>query len=444
VGGRGIVSFVGLGPGDPALYTTRAVERIAQADAVVTGDNTSASRLVSLALEGKRVVRAVVGDPLESPHVIDEAREVARAGVLFEVVPGIGASAAAAAFAGVIGRTLRVSVADMGRVLSGEPHDSAITLVVRAGSPAERVIATTAGAAPEAAAALGVAEVLLAFGAPEAYLRWFEGLPLFGKRVLVTRAQDQTGTTAALLRDYGAEALVVPTIVIRPPTEPEHLERALSALDRGAYTWVAFTSANGVDRTWEALSQSGQDTRAFGSTRVAAIGPATARALERHGVRADVVAKEYRGEGLAEEMLRAQQHEAASAGGQAAARVLLARAARARDALPDALRAAGWIVDVVAAYETHPPPLEAVDALVRDLEAGTVDAALFTSSSTVDNLCDLLGEGRAAALLARTRIASIGPITSQTARARGLRVDVTAAKYTVVELVRALADSWAR
>ncbi len=151
--------------------------------------------------------------------------------------------------------------------------------------------------------------------------------------------------------------------------------------------------------------------------------------------RADVVAKEFRGEGLADAMLEAIRAIPAPP------RVLLARAARARDVLPEALRAAGCRVDVVAAYETRAPSSETVEALSAELEAGTLDAVTFTSSSTVDHLCDLLGPA-AAEWLRRVRVASIGPITTETARARGVRVDLTASVYTVSGLVRALADSY--
>jgi uroporphyrinogen III methyltransferase/synthase len=439
--GRGMVSFVGLGAVDPASCTARAAERIAQADIVLHDeDRAPARRLIELAREGKRVVRAMTGDAPRSQRVLDELREVARAGVEFEVVPGIGASAAAAAFAGVIGRAVRAAPTEVERVVEREPREAAVTLVVYAGGPSQRVIQTTAGKAAERALALGDAEVIVAFGVPEEKLRWFERRPLFGKRVLITRAREQAAGTAALLRDQGAEPLIMPTIAITAPSDPAPLARALSELRAGRYGWVAFTSANGVERTWDALVAAGGDARAFGVARLAAIGPATAGALERHGLRADVIAKEFRGEGLADEMLQALA--AGNARDQAnPVRVLLARAARARDALPEALRTAGCVVDIVAVYETHPPPPEAIDALVRELETGRVDAVTFTSGSTVDHLCDLLG-GRAGELLGPPRIASIGPLTTAAARARGVRVDVTAAKYTVPELVRALADSW--
>ena len=263
--------------------------------------------------------------------------------------------------------------------------------------------------------------------------------PLSGKRVLVTRAGEQAGSTAALLRQEGAEAVIVPTIAIVPPGDPAPLAKALGDLRAGVYAWVAFTSANGVERTWQAIVAMAGDGQVLGQVRLAAVGPVTAEALAGHGLHADVVAEELRGEGLARAMLGAMTAEEQAGG----TRVLLPRAARARDALPDALRAAGCTVDVVVAYETRPVTGATVDALAVELEAGRLDAVTFTSSSTVDSLCDALGP-RAAALLGHARLASIGPLTSATARSRGLRVDVEARESTVAGLIRALADSYAK
>ena len=434
--GPGIVSFVGLGPGDPALRTERAADRLERADFVFHDeDGAAASRLIALAREGKRVVRAYSGDPLEWPNAVDDVRAVARAGVAFEVVPGVGAAGAAGAFAGVVGRAVSTTAAGLERIVAGQPREEWLTLIAGAGGPRQHVVQSKVGESVGAAKAFGDRTLLVAFGAPDEDLRWFERQPLFGKRVLVTRATEQASETAALLRDYGAEPLVVPTIALYPPRDSGPLDRALADLRRGAYGWVAFTSANGVERTWASLVASGADARAFGGVRLAAIGPATGRALARYGLRADVVAKEFRGEGLADELLRAL------AGGAAAARVLLPRAAKARDVLPEALRAAGCVVDVVAAYETRPPPGEAVVALRTELEAHRVDAVTFTSSSTVEHLCDLLGAD-AAPLLSIPRVACIGPVTAETARSLGLRVDVTAPEFTVPGLIRALAESW--
>ena len=432
--GRGVVSFVSLGPGDPALRTERAAQRIESADRVLSGD-VAVETLIDLAREGKRVVRLVAGDALESPLVIAQARQVAGAGVTIEVVPGVGARATAAAFAGVLGPAFRVTAADVEDVLGEGAPDAPVTLVASAGAPSQRVVITMPRDAPARARELGEAEVILAFGVPDEALRWSERRPLFGKRVLVTRAREQAGSTAALLRDCGADPLVVPTIEIRPPSDPSLLHDALGELRAGAYGWVAFTSANGVERTWDALAAAGGDARAFGGARLAAIGPATARALEQKGLRADVVAREYRGEVLAEGILEAIRSQGAPP------RVLVARAARARDVLPDTLRAEGCRVDVVPAYETHAPPAVVVERLDRELAAGRVDAVMFTSSSTVDNLCDVLGPS-AAERLARSRLASIGPVTTATAEARGLRVDVTAREFTVPGLIDALVASY--
>ncbi len=434
----GLVSFVSLGPGDPALLTARASARLAAADVVVReGDAVSAEGLVQMAREGTHVVRATPGDALSSVQVLEEVVAVSAAGVPFEVVPGVGARSAAAAFAGIVGRATRVSTAAVERELLAEPDDAVVSLIVAAGEPRQRVVVTTVAEAPARARELGETSLIVAIGRPAESLLWFERRPLFGKRVLVTRAKEQAGSAATLLREAGAAPLLVPTIEIGAPDDPRPLARALAALRERGYAWAAFTSANGVERTWEALAAAGGDARAFGGTRLAAIGPATAAALERHGLRPDVVAREFKGEGLAEDMLRAM----AEAPGDRPKRVLLARAARARDVLPEALRASGWGVDVVAAYATRPPPASTGEELSVELLAGRIDAVLFTSSSTVDNLCDLLGPS-AAALLSRVRVASIGPVTTQTALGRGVRVDVTAGEYTVPGLIQALAASY--
>lgn len=432
----GIVSFVNLGPGDPKLRTARAAERVAAADVILDGEGVRIETLFDLAGEGKRVVRSVSGDVLGSPQVVAEAVALAHAGIPIEIVPGVAAAAAAAAYAAVLGRAVYVGAANVQDAVRAESPDAPVTLIAGPSLPTQRTVVTTAADAPREAAAFGDARLLVAFGTPEPALRWFERRPLFGKRVLVTRAREQADSAAMLLRDHGAEPLIVPTIEIRPPHDPAPLARALGALRAGAYSWVAFTSVNGVERTWTALTSAGGDARAFGAVRLAAIGPGTARALENHGLRAEVVAKEFRGEGLAADMLEMIRS------GPASPRVLLPRAARARDVLPAALRDAGCEVDIVAAYETHTPARESIATLQRELAEGRVDAVTFTSSSTVDNLCDLLGPAPAS-FFTSTRVASIGPVTTATALARGLRVDVTARRYTVAGLIEALAESYA-
>jgi uroporphyrinogen III methyltransferase/synthase len=205
------------------------------------------------------------------------------------------------------------------------------------------------------------------------------------------------------------------------------------------YDWVVLTSANGVDRLWTEMRRQGKDARAFGKAKIAAIGPGTAAALERCGVTADVIAKEHRGEALAQEVLEAMATSASASAGAPIAkpRVLIARAEVARDVVPDTLRAGGCEVDVVSVYKTRSPPRALLEALSSLLEGGEIDAVTFTSSSTVEHLCDAL-EARAIPLLAKTTVASIGPITTETAKKRGIRVDVMAAEYTIPGLVTAL------
>ena len=254
--------------------------------------------------------------------------------------------------------------------------------------------------------------------------------PLFGKRVLVTRAEGQAEKIADLLRERGAEPLVVPTIAFEPPTDPEPLRKAIASL--ADYGWVLFTSENGVRFFWESLTHQGLDARALANARLGAVGPGTAQALEARGLRADVVAKEFRGEGLAQAVLEAMA--------TARPRVLLARAEEAREVLPETLRAAGCVVDVAPAYVTRP----AVGAgeRLRELFAGPgVDAVLFTSASTVASFCDALGPD-ATKLLATARVASIGPITTEAAEKRGVHVAVTASSHTVPALVEALELSY--
>jgi uroporphyrinogen III methyltransferase/synthase len=432
---RGVVSFVGLGPGDAKLWAERAGIRLSSADAVIDDEQAPVARMIELARQGKRVVRTVVGDPFESPRCVAEALRVASAGVDIEVVPAISAAGAAGAFAGVVGRAVLVSANEVASALAGTAGDTPVTLVSDPSLPSQRVLVTTAAGAADWAQPHGRARVLVAFGVPHEGLRWFEHRPLFGRRVLLTRAREQSASAAALLRDQGADVVVVPTIEIRDPVDPEPLARALADLRAGAYAWAAFTSANGVEQTWKALVALGGDARAFGPCKIAAIGPATARALESRGLRADVIAKEFVGESLAREILAALRD------GPIAARVLLARAAKARDVVPEALRSAGCRVDVVAAYETHPAPREAIEALAGEIEQGRLDVATFTSSSTVENFCDLLGP-RAVELLKRVRVATIGPVTTETARVRGVRVDVVAREYTVPGLIQALAESY--
>ncbi len=263
--------------------------------------------------------------------------------------------------------------------------------------------------------------------------------PLAGKRVLVTRAAGQAEDTAALLRDHGAEPWLFPVLTFEPPEDGAGVDAAIAELVAGRYGVVLFTSRNGVAALFSALARAGRDTRALAGALVCAIGPGTAAALVERGLRPDLIAREHVGEGLARDVLEAL------AG--ARPRVLLARAAVARDALPEALRSAGLTVDVVPVYVTRPASVEAKLVLVGALRRGEIDAVTLASSSTVElllqALASVVGEEEARGLLGGTVLASIGPVTTGAALRRGLAVEVTAERYTMSGLVDALVAHFA-
>jgi uroporphyrinogen III methyltransferase / synthase len=246
--------------------------------------------------------------------------------------------------------------------------------------------------------------------------------PLAHQRVLLLRPAQQADVTAEAVRARGAEPVVFPVIEIADPVDPEAVRHAVRNLE--SYDWVVFTSANGVERCHRALESAGAS---FRTTRVAAIGPKTAEALETRGHRVALVAPRYVAEDLARALL---EHGPPR-------RVLLLRAFAAREVLPDLLREAGTQVDVVPVYETRPAGSERAAALRELFVTGAVDVVLFTASSTVSATVDLLGD-RAAELLARVIVASIGPVTGETLRERGIRADVTATEHTLDGLLDAV------
>jgi uroporphyrinogen III methyltransferase/synthase len=251
-------------------------------------------------------------------------------------------------------------------------------------------------------------------------LDWFEKLPLFGQSIVVTRAREQAAALLTPLRQLGAQAIELPTIEIQPAGDYGPLDRALAQLE--SYAWLIFTSANGVRCFLDRLDASPFDLRAVRG-RICAIGPATRDALERFHIKVDVVAEQYVAEGL----LRAL-----SGYNLAGTRILIARAAVARDVLPNELIRRGAAVDVVEAYRTVPPS----DLCQRATEilGHQPTWITFTSSSTVENLIAAVG----AEALRGLRIASIGPVTTATLRRHGIADIVEAAVYTVDGLVGAI------
>jgi uroporphyrinogen III methyltransferase/synthase len=247
-------------------------------------------------------------------------------------------------------------------------------------------------------------------------------------RVLVPRTRAQAGETSALLRMYGAEPLEVPTIAVEPPRTPAPMERSIKGLVTGRYAWVVFTSANAVRAVQEKLAEFGLDARAFAGVKVAAVGTVTGAALEAYGIRPDLLPSgEQSSEGLLEDFPEYDDIL------DMLDRVFLPRADIATETLVAGLKDRGWAVDDITAYRTvraAPPPAPVREAI----KGGKVDAALFTSSSTVRNLVGIAGKPHE-----RTVIACIGPQTAQTARDLGLRVDVQPEEATVPALAAALA-----
>lgn len=432
--------------------------------------------LLLRARQGRRVARLKGGDPLLFGRGAEECEFLAEHGVPFEVVPGVTAALGATAYAGIpISHRERSS--SIALVASTERNDKAHsahdwsrlatatqTLVFYMGvhrladdmrslvehgrdantpaaaiqwgtHPEQRTVTATVATLADAVKSAGLgAPALVVVGEVVSLrdaLRWWDSRPLFGRRVLVTRAKAQSAGFVDALVEEGAAPVEFPVLRFEAPSDEAPLARSIDALVEGSYAAVAFTSQNGVERFFAALDGRSLDARAFGRAKVVAIGPATAESLRARGVRPDAVAKEFVGEGVAKAI-------AALLGDRLrGSRVLIARAEVARDALPKALAVMGATVDVAAAYRTVSAPADEVDALRDALSNGRVDAVTFTSSSTVTNLCDALGDD-AAALLAKTAVASIGPVTSDTARARGLVVSIEATEYTTAGLLDAL------
>jgi uroporphyrinogen III methyltransferase/synthase len=494
----GVVYLVGAGPGDPGLMTERSVELLASADVIVhdrlipTGaldevrsdaeliyagkrpgeaeipQDEIEALIVERARAGRSVVRLKGGDPFVFGRGGEEGEALAAAGVAFEVVPGVTAGVAAPAYAG-IPVTHRDDASAVAFVTGHEDPakgDSALdwdalasfpgTLVVYMGVkrldaiverltsagrdpgepaaavergtfPGQRTVSATLAELPAAAerASLGAPAVVVVgpVAARRASIAWLERRRLHGLRVVVTRARAQASGLARTLAALGAEVVELPAIRIEPRLDSEEVRRAVDAIY--SYALVCLTSPNGVRLLFEALANAGRDARALANATLAAIGPGTAEALREHGVIADVVPERSVTEALVEALADVDV---------SGRPVLVARAAEARDVLPDALRERGAEVDVVALYETvaEDPDPAAIEA------AQDADYVTFTSSSTVRNFLAALGDR----FPPRARVVSIGPVTSGTAREAGLEVHVEAERHDPEGLVEAmLADA---
>lgn len=250
--------------------------------------------------------------------------------------------------------------------------------------------------------------------------------PLSGRRIVITRARSQAADLARGIEDLGGEVVEFPTIEIQPPESYAPLDEAIRNI--ASYSWLVFTSVNGVACFLERCRYLKQEIHALRDIRVATIGPETAKRLESAGIRTDVMPKRFQAEGLIEELKPEELR---------GKRVLLPRAARARDVLPETLRRWGAKVDVIEAYRTVMPNSDS-PGLRRLLTAGEIDMVTFTSSSTVSYFAKLFRGDRLRDLLGGTAVACIGPITARTVTEMGARADVVADEYTIRGLVRAM------
>jgi len=500
---KGMVFLVGAGPGDPGLLTLKAKASLEKADAVVYdylanraflewagpkaeliyvgkqgGSHTLSQEeinrlIVDKALQGLTVVRLKGGDPFIFGRGGEEAEELRRAGVPFEVIPGITSAIAVPAYAGIplthrdytstvafitghedpnkeksdiawdklaTGAGTLVFLMGVGNlpkiagslVEHGRSRETPVAVIHRGTVPEQKTVTGDLGNIAERVEKSGLkAPAIIVVGEIvrlRQELNWFEERPLFGKRILVTRAREQASDFLALLRDLGAEGIEFPTIEVIPPSNWEAVDEAIRSLER--YHWVLFTSVNGVKYFFMRLEALGKDSRELKGIKVGAIGPKTAQAIREKGIRPDLVPSEYRAEAVVDAYRKIEKRSC---------RILLPRAAQAREVLPQELEKISEKVDVVEVYRTV--TAETGKEGVRELlKAGRIDMVTFTSSSTVNNFVEIFEkEGDPIqGWMEKVAVACIGPVTADTAREKGFTVSLMPHEYTIEALTEAI------
>jgi uroporphyrinogen III methyltransferase / synthase len=428
--------------------------------------------LVEKALQGKIVARLKGGDPYIFGRGAEEAQELLEAGADFEVIPGVTSAVAAPAYAG-IPLTHRKYASSVSFITGHEdptkpesahnwkslasgtstlvffmgvknlPHISKMLMdngmppgmpaaLVRWGTTCNhRSMVSTIKDIPQKAAEqnfkppslLVVGEVVCL----RDELNWFEKLPLLGKGVVVTRAREQASGLLRDLTDLGACCFEFPTIEIRPLDDYSSLRKAINELE--TYHWLIFTSVNGVLFFWRELRNMGLDARALGGSKVAAIGPATAAALEEKGVFADFVPDKYVAESVVDGLLKL---------GIKDKKVLIPRAKIAREVLPNELEKAGAHVDLLPVYETGLPQ-EDGETILTSLEKGEIHYITFTSSSTVENFFSLISPDKLRPFLEKgLKLVCIGPVTADTLKKSGFSPDLMPEDYTIPGVIKVL------
>jgi len=494
----GKVYIIGAGPGDPGLITLKAVEALGRADVVVYdnlvneellkyashtarmiyagkqgGDHTLSqdqinALLAKEALDGNTVARLKGGDPFIFGRGGEEAEVLVASNIPFEVIPGVTSAIAVPAYAGIPlthrGLTSTVAfitghedptkdksdidwqaLAGIGTLvfLMGVKNLGQITeaLIARGKSPETPAALIRRGTLPEQQILSGKLSNIVELAQANRFkppailvvgkvvelrntLRWFDTKPLFGKGVVITRPERQADDLAKLLAAQGAHPIAFPTIAIEPPADWTELDAAMDQIE--SYAWLIFTSANGVHFFFERLRQKGKDVRDLKGMKICCIGPATAHQIEARGIRVDLVPDEFIAEGIL------KSFAAMDIKGM---KILIPRAAKARDILPDTLKKQGAEVTVAATYRTVNSGRKK-EELAALIDNGDVDVITFTSSSTVSNFVQIMGADYV--LPSGVRIACIGPVTAQTAQKAGFKIDIMQQEYTMEGLVKSL------
>ena len=500
--------MVGAGPGDPGLLTLKGKECLSHADVIIYdylannaflkyakddaeliyvgkrgGCHTMSqeeinSLIVDKAARGQTVVRLKGGDPFIFGRGGEEAQDLCKAGVEFELVPGVTSAIAVPAYAGIPlthrGYTSTVTFITGHEDPSKEKSDIAWdklatsigTLVILMGvenlsqiaetlmqygrSPNTPVAVIRRGTVAQQRTLVGrlqdIAQIarknrvkspaIIVVGDVvrlRCDLNWFEKKPLFGRRIVVTRAREQASVFLERLSRLGAECIEFPTIEVVPPENWDALDRAIGSLE--TYQWVLFTSVNGTKYFLKRLEFFNKDVRDLKGLKIGAIGPKTAETWYRLGIKPDIVPDEYRAEAV---LACLKKH------GVNGAKVLLPRAAQAREILPEELKKMGAKVDVAPAYQTIRPDHDT--GRVREmLEKGTIDMVTFTSSSTVSNFAEIFepDSEHFQKWMARVAVACIGPVTAKTAHEKGLSVNLVPSEYTIEALTDRIVEYFA-
>lgn len=496
---KGICYLVGAGPGDPGLLTIRAKECLEKADVVVYDYLCNAGilnyapsgsekiyagkkaadhaipqdelndLLVKLSLEGKTVVRLKGGDPYVFGRGGEEAQELNKAEIPFEIVPGISSSIAGPAYAGIpvthrdccsqltiftghedpnknesvidyskIGKCDGTKVMLMGvgqlekvtneMISGGQAKDTPVALIRWATTGRQETLIGEIGNISQKVNKVGFkAPAVAVFGEVvnlRDQLNWFEGRSLYAKKMVVTRTRTQAGELSVRLRNMGADVDEMPTIRIERPEKLKEFGELVQ--DSHKYDWIVFTSPNGVDSFFDIFFKLYKDARSIGGAKIAVIGPGTQKAVEKYHLAVDLLPERFVAEGLVEKFVESEGVENQT--------ILLVRPEKTRDIISKGLSEKGAIVDEAIAYRTV-PELEDPTGAVKRFNSGEIDLVTFTSSSTVESFMELDLE-----IPDHIVMASIGPITSETIRSYGYEADIEAKESNIPSLVDAIEE----